>query len=125
MSLEELRRKKTCERIFHSSAWLIDSPTQTGNLLVWEAEGAIFGVDHGGLRHYATYQFDSNGAPLPVIKKIIQYLESDDPWVIAAWFEFPNSWISDGSVAISPKVVLDRDDLVLLAASRRTGSYVA
>lgn len=122
MSIVELWRANTCDRIFRASEWVI-GPQE--NLWAWEAEGKIFGVDHNGVRHYATYQFMRDGSPLPIIKQILLRLENADPWAIAAWFEYPNSWISESGVAVLPKNALDREDLVLQAALRARESYVA
>lgn len=122
MSIIEHRRQDTCKRIFRASDW-ITGPQE--NLYTWELEGKIFGVDYEGARHYATYQFRCDGTPLPIIKQILLRLSSNDPWAIAAWFEYPNSWISDSGVAVLPKMALDRDELVIQAALRTGKTYVA
>jgi hypothetical protein len=49
-----------------------------------------------------------------------------DPWLLAAWFHYPNAWIvgADG-VPGAPKDALDRRDDLIRAARRRSNSYVA
>ena len=121
MSIVEHQRQETRDRIFRASAWFTEVHE---DLKVWTSEGRIFGIDHNGTRHYATYQFSGDGKPLRVVQKILQQLGANDPWAIAAWFEFPNSWISAAS-AVSPKEVLDNEGLVLHAATRQAGSYIA
>lgn len=115
-------REETRDRIFRSSAWVTGAHQ---NLCAWEAQGKIFGVVYDGRKHYAAYQFDREGNPVPVMQEILWNMRGIDPWAIAAWFEFPNSWISTQSTATSPKEALDTSELVLHAALRRTGSYVA
>lgn len=125
MNLVELQRNETCDRVYRGSEWLTASLTQTDKLRLWEAEGKIFWVDHNGTRNYAKYQFNSAGTPLPVIAQILLHLQTNEPWAIAAWFEYPNSWISESNSAASPKDMLDKEELVLRAATCHAGSYVA
>lgn len=64
--------------------------------------------------------------PLPVIREVLKaFGEVADPWVLAAWFHYPNAWIvgTDG-MPVAPKEALDRRDAVLHAAQRRRTSYV-
>ena len=68
--------------------------------------------------------------PLAIIKEILAaFGEVADPWLLAAWFHFPNGWIvrrdATGTVAVAPRDALDRRDAVLAAAARRPSSYVA
>lgn len=65
--------------------------------------------------------------PLPVIRDILKAFGAlADPWVLAAWFQYPNGWIVDADgKPVAPKDVLARRDAVLHAARRRHGSYLA
>ena len=92
----------------------------------WKRSGLIFGVPLDGNEYFARYQFDAMYQPRPIIEAILRELDSwADPWKIAAWFHFPNGWISDGSSPVAPKDALDRSDDVLEAARKTRGSYVA
>lgn len=93
----------------------------------WKRRGRIFGVTgNDGKEYYPRYQFDMNYQPLPLIKEILTALgEKNDPWAIAAWFHFPNGWITarhaDAALPLAPKDALaDRRDAVLLAARNGT-----
>jgi hypothetical protein len=67
--------------------------------------------------------------PLPIIQDILKVTgEVADTWKIAAWFQYPNGWITDlvdGAKAIAPKDALDRRDDVQAAARRKRESYEA
>ena len=55
--------------------------------------------------------------------------EHVNPWKLAAWMHFPNSWLSkteaNGVVPVAPKDCLDRPDQIINALSMREGTYVA
>ena len=71
--------------------------------------------------------------PLPIIKDLLKaFGEVADPWVLAAWFHFPNAWIARPGGAgrvrrtpMAPKDALDQREAVLNAAAQRQASYVA
>jgi hypothetical protein len=96
----------------------------------WKRRRRIFSVNYGGKEYFARYQFDALYQPLPIIKDILKAFGAvADPWVLAAWFHFPNGWIAkSGSAAnesVAPKHALDQRDAVLNAATQRQASYVA
>ena len=97
----------------------------------WESRGRIFSVRHGEKEFFPAYQFDVALQPLPVIKEILMELgDVADGWRVAAWFHFPNGWLSyrdqNGAViALSPKDALERVKDVVDAARRSRGTYVA
>jgi hypothetical protein len=65
--------------------------------------------------------------PLPVMRDVLEaFGDVADPWVLAAWFYYPNAWIvgADGRPE-APKDALDRRDDVVHAALKRRTSYVA
>lgn len=126
----------TKDLLFESGKWLvaedIDCRLRAAGskhrALELEKQGRIFGVPRYGIRYFAVYQFDSNGEPIPVIQEILARLGKSDCWAIAAWFHFPNSWISPSmsdASPVSPMDALDRRDAVLLAADRHESTYVA
>jgi hypothetical protein len=80
--------------VFRGSTWLTASSVQAKRFSQCEADGEIFSVHYNGLKHYAAYQLGEDGEPLPIIKNILQRVCCDNQWAIAAWFYFPNSWIS-------------------------------
>jgi hypothetical protein len=128
------------ETIFKDGDWLTaeeinrlqESPPETKSLLAhdWQRCGRVFGVSYEGKEYFARYQFDSLYQPLPVIKDILEaYGAYEDAWSVAAWFHFPNGWIteqkSDGAIPVSPKDALNRCEEVINAARSHKGSYVA
>jgi hypothetical protein len=129
----------TIKEIFEDGDWLtaeeINRLQQRGQKMRplesgWKQDGRVFSVPYDGEDYYARYQFDSLYQPLPVIKDILNaYGEYTDPWSVAAWFHFPNGWLteeqSDGAVPVSPKDALDRCIEVINAARNRKGTYVA
>jgi len=130
----------TREKIIREGEWLTIGTTSashsvqsiglTRDLEMWEAAGEIFSIPHNGERYFARYQFDEYGAPLPVMKEVLDRLnEVMDPWSIAAWFAFPNSWAAQelrGTfVAVRPSTILDRREELLHAVLMVRGSYAA
>jgi hypothetical protein len=96
----------------------------------WKSRCRIFSVTCDGQDYFAGYQFDATGQPLPVIKDILGALgEVRDSWKIAAWFHFPNGWITgtgaNESQPVAPMEALDRPDAVVGAARRSRDTYVA
>jgi len=98
----------------------------------WKRDGRIFSVVYQGREYFPAYQFDDAHQPLPIIKDILKALGPEtDPLVVAAWFHYPNGWITrpsaDGKteVPVAPKDALEMPDLVVEAAANRRGPDVA
>ncbi|MFK4448358.1 hypothetical protein ABH944_008416 [Caballeronia udeis] len=98
----------------------------------WKRAGLVFSVAHDGEEYFPGYQFDAMYQPKPVISDILKALgPMTDSWEIAAWFHFPNGWISesqpsrDVAAPVAPKDALDRTDEVVAAARKMQGTYVA
>ncbi len=80
----------------------------------WKREGKLFAIRVRGIDLYPAFQFE-DGAPNPVIKKVLDALPGDmSPWQIALWFASGNGWL-DGK---EPQECLARPDDVVLAARR-------
>lgn len=135
---ERFARFRTVEGIVASTEWLSSeqinqfqrSPPANKSFPAtdWKRRGNVFSVEWDGDVLYAGYQFDLACQPLPVIKKILLALGTiADPWVIAAWFHFPNGWLSDtNGRPVAPKDALDRPvEELEMAAKMRLNSYVA
>jgi hypothetical protein len=138
---ERLRRVGTIRRMLAEGDWLTaeeinrlqPAPPVNRSLPAsdWKRRGRIFGVAHGGREYYARWQLDAGYAPLPVIKPVLEALGAGrDPWALAAWFHFPNAWLTrraaDGNeLAVAPKDLLHEPDAVLEAARHYDRSYVA
>ena len=59
----------------------------------WKREGRLFAVRRSGIDLYPAFQFE-DGAPRPVIKKILAALPNDmTGWQIAMWFASGNGWL--------------------------------
>jgi hypothetical protein len=125
MTREEEYHRETREQIFGGTTWVPGPRLESEQFRQWVADGKIFGVEHNGSQFYAAYQFDEDGLPLPIVKEILQLLRGEDPWAIAAWFHFPNSWVAQDSMPVAPNAVLERHDEILHAARCRIGTYVA
>lgn len=79
---------------------------------------------------FARYQFDEAYQPLPVIEEVLRaFGEVADNWKIAAWFHYPNGWLSkpgaQGQAPLAPKDALDQRAALLRAATAHRGSYEA
>lgn len=136
MSIDDQYIQATQELLFRAEEWLTADDLDrrlraTGSSLCAlesEKQGRIFGVEHKGVHYFASYQFNPSGEPIPIIQEILQRLGHSSCWAIAAWFRFPNSWISPSAPEASPvcpKDALDRRDEVLLAAEKFGRTYVA
>ncbi|CAM2163485.1 hypothetical protein BLAT2472_130047 [Burkholderia latens] len=96
----------------------------------WKRCGRIFSVSIGGTDYFAGYQFDAVSEPLPIIKDILDALGPiTDSWTIAAWFHFPNGWITgtgdhEGQ-PIAPMDALDHRESIINAAKLLHGTYIA
>lgn len=133
---DRVQRMRRLQQVFAEGDWLTtdqlhalqaDPPRNKSQPASdWKRRGRIFGVSRGGREYFARYQFDAMYEPLPVIRDVLKaFGDVADPWLLAAWFHFPNGWIvgPDGT-PLAPKDALDRrDDLVRVA--QRHDSYVA
>ncbi len=137
---ERIQRQKTMRGILADGDWLTAeqvnelqsappvNKSQPAN--DWKRRGRIYSVSVEGKDYFAAYQFDEMSQPLPVIKDLLTALgEVGDTWRIAAWFHFPNGWITGTAEhkgrPVSPKDALDRHDAVVEAARHLNGEYVA
>lgn len=137
---DRVHRMKTVQQVFAEGEWLtaeqinalqLDPPANKSHPASdWKRRGRIFSVNYGGKEYFARHQLDALYQPLPIIKDILKaFGEVADPWVLAAWFHFPNGWIAkpgtQGNQSVAPKDALDRRDVVLNAAAQRQASFVA
>jgi hypothetical protein len=134
---DRVRRIDTLRQVFAAGDWLTgdqlnalqpDPPkSKSQPASDWKRRGRIFGVSRGGREYFARYQFDAMYEPLPVIRDVLKaFGEVADPWVLAAWFHYPNSWIAGADASpVAPKDALDRRDDLIRAARRRHDSYIA
>lgn len=134
---DRVQRMHTLRQVFAEGDWLTseqlnalqDAPPKSKSQPAsdWKRRGRIFSVSRGGREYFARYQFDAMYEPLPVIREVLEaFGDVADPWVLAAWFHYPNGWIvgADGT-AMAPKDALDRRADVVRAALKRRTSYVA
>jgi hypothetical protein len=137
---DRVRRMKTVQQVFAEGDWIgaeqinalqAEPPANKSHPASdWKRRGRIFSVNYGGKEYFARYLFDALYQPLPIIKDILKAFGTvADPWVLAAWFHFPNGWIaksgSGGNESAAPKDALDQRDALLNAAVQRQASYVA
>jgi len=134
---DRVQRMRTLQQVFATSEWLTsdqlnalqdDPPKNKAQPASdWKRRGRVFSVSRAGREYFARYQFDAMYEPLPVIRDVLKAFGGvADPWVLAAWFHYPNGWISgpDGA-PVAPKDALDRREDLIHAAQRRHDSYVA
>lgn len=134
---DRVQRMRTLQEVFSAGDWLTSDQlhalqaeppkSKSQPASDWKRRGRIFGVGRGGREYFARYQFDAMYEPLPVIRDVLKaFGDVADPWVLAAWFHYPNAWIAgpDGG-PVAPKDALDRRDDLVRAAQRRRDSYVA
>ena len=78
----------------------------------WKREGRLFAVRRSGIDLYPAFQFE-DGAPRPIIKKILAALPNDmTGWQIAMWFASGNGWVGGDE----PQERLSDPDAVVDAA---------
>lgn len=137
---DRLQRLHTVKKILSETEWLTSDQinalqpkppeNQSQPASDWKRRGRIFSVSHNGKDLFPRYEFDAAYQPLPVIKEILTaFGEVADCWTLAAWFHFPNSWLTKNVgkrlVPVAPKDALDSGASVIEAASKRLKSYVA
>jgi hypothetical protein len=137
---ERIRRQKTMREVFARGDWLTAEQVNGQQAMPpankeepagdWKRQGCIFSVTFAGKEYFPAYQFDAMCQPLPVMRDILAKLGSvADSWRIAAWFHFPNGWItgqgrSEGD-AVAPRDALNRSHEVIEAARHASDEYVA
>lgn len=137
---DRVRRMKTVQQVFAEGDWITaeqinalqaEPPANKSHPASdWKRRGRIFSVNYGGKEYFPRYVFDALYQPLTIVKEVLKAFGTvADPWVLAAWFHFPNGWIakpgSGGSESVAPKDALDQRDALLNAATQRQVSYVA
>jgi len=134
---DRVQRLRTLRQVFAEGDWLTseqlnalqDAPPKSKSQPAsdWKRRGRVYSVSRGAREYFARYQFDAMYEPLPVIREVLAaFGEVADPWVLAAWFHYPNAWIAGADGApVAPKDALDRRDDVLRAALMRRTGYVA
>jgi len=83
----------------------------------WKAQARVFAVPYQGQDRFPTFQFDADGKPLPLIKKVLEVLPaSRTPWQTAFWFVSSNSWLGGPA----PRDMLADEVAVLEAAAHES-----
>jgi hypothetical protein len=83
----------------------------------WKAQARVFAVPYQGQDRYPTFQFDADGKPLPLIKKVLEVLPaSRTPWQTAFWFVSSNSWLGGPA----PQEMFEDEAGVLEAAAHES-----
>lgn len=83
----------------------------------WKADGRIFSIKDQGKDFYPSFQFGTDGQPLPVIAKVLALFKSlEDPqgWRTAGWFFANNGWLGGAA----PRDFLETDTARLIDAAR-------
>ena len=137
---ERMDRLRSIRKMLREGEWLTaaeinaaqENPPAQKSLPAsdWKRRGRIYSVNHDGVDYSPRYVFDAAYRPLPIISDLLKEFGSEsDPWKIAAWFHFPNGYLTqdrpDGRCAIPPKDALDQSDKLLSAVRSRRGTYVA
>lgn len=83
----------------------------------WKAQARVFAVPYQGQDRFLAFQFNADGKPLPLIKKVLEVLPaSRTPWQTAFWFVSSNSWLGGPA----PREHLDDAAAVLEAAAHES-----
>jgi hypothetical protein len=83
----------------------------------WKAQRRVFAVPYRGQDRFPAFQFDGDGKPLPIIKKVLEMLPaSRTPWQTAFWFVSSNSWLGGPA----PREMLDASAAILEAAAHES-----
>ncbi|MEM9127092.1 MAG: hypothetical protein AAGB28_14995 [Pseudomonadota bacterium] len=63
---------------------------------IWKRTGKIFSVPYQGTNVYPSFQFDENGAPMPLMSKVLHALPAEmTPWQCAFWMTSPKADLDD------------------------------
>jgi len=81
----------------------------------WKSEKRIFSVGVQKTEHYPAFQFDRDGEPLPLIRRVLEAAGDRDGWEIALWFTAINGWL-DGKRPVDILDKADREDEITEAA---------
>ncbi|RZI56556.1 MAG: hypothetical protein EOP37_23860 [Rubrivivax sp.] len=132
---ERYERFKTIDTLMATTEWLTAADIQSRHgghpriVADWKRRGRVFSVRASDGRDlFPAYQFDSAMQPLPIIKKALEaFGEIPDPWVLVAWFHFPNGWLASGPAhrrrPVPPKDCLGDEARLIEAIRQRTESY--
>jgi len=83
----------------------------------WKAQARVFAVPYQGQDRFPAFQFDADGKPLPLIKRVLEVLPANQtPWQTAFWFVSSNSWLGGPA----PRELLDDEAAVLDAAAHES-----
>lgn len=83
----------------------------------WKAQARVFAVPYQGQDRFPAFQFDADGKPLPLIKRVLEVLPANrTPWQTAFWFVSSNSWLGGPA----PRELLDDTAAVLEAAAHES-----
>ena len=83
----------------------------------WKAQARVFAVPYQGQDRFPAFQFDADGKPLPLIKRVLEVLPANrTPWQTAFWFVSSNSWLGGPA----PRELLDDEAAVLDAAAHES-----
>ena len=72
----------------------------------WKSEKRIFSVGYQKTECFPAFQFDRDGEPLPVIRRVLEAAGHRDGWEIALWFTAINGWLDEKR----PVDILDKAD---------------
>lgn len=86
----------------------------------WKQEGRILSVPHLGAEIFPGFQFDEEGKPREVVRRIISTLAGRSDWEVALWFIVANGWL-DGQ---RPVDLLEADAEAVVNAARRAAAGV-
>lgn len=132
---ERYERLKTIDTLKATTEWLTAAEIQSRHaghpriVADWKRRGRIFSVRApDGRDLFPAYQFDSAMQPLPVIKKALEAFGAvSDPWMLVAWFHYPNGWLATGPASrrrsMAPKDCLDDEARLIDAIHQRRESY--
>jgi len=94
------------------------------SVALWHNEKKIFSVRDGDREYFPRFQFDQEGAPLPIIAELLailgQYKARSD-WDNALWFAGANGWL-DGPCPV--ELLLADPELVRDAAEQEVLPHI-
>jgi hypothetical protein len=114
------REQATHEQVFREyPAFVVNwVPGRTGRAIrantvrSWWRYERIFAFRHAGHFYFPAFQF-SNGAPKPLVRRLLKLVQPENGWHAMDWFVGANAWLDDRS----PVELLDsQPDEVVQAA---------
>jgi hypothetical protein len=124
----QARERDTREKIFRTYPSFVATgvPGRLGKAIranvvrSWWRHERIFAFRHAGHYYFPAFQF-SNGAPKPLVRRLLKLVQPDYGWHAMYWFVGANSWLEDRS----PVELLDSEPEEVVQAAEHANDCIS